>query len=71
MPKSDRGMGFPNAAIAAYYALEQPGINQRCHFLTGMCISNGTTRNCRNHQKNRVLFAASQSPCYPGTEEQE
>jgi len=65
----DRGMGFclfSNAAIAAYYTLEQPGID-RVAIWTGMCITAMAQAIVENHPAC-LLFAAS-VPCYPGTGE--
>lgn len=64
-----RGMGFclfSNAAIAAHYALEQPGIDRVAILDWDVHHGNGTqalVENCR-----QIAFCSlHQSPCYPGT----
>lgn len=67
--ESDRGMGFclfSNAAIAAYYALEQPGINRVAILDWDVHHGNGTQEIVENHQKI-AYCSLHQFPCYPGT----
>ena len=67
--EGDRGMGFclfSNAAIAAYYALEQPGINRVAILDWDVHHGNGTQAIVENHQKI-AYCSLHQSPCYPGT----
>lgn len=67
----DRAMGFcvfSNAAIAASYALEQPGIERVAILDWDVHHGNGTqslVENCR-----QIAYCSlHQSPCYPGTGE--
>lgn len=67
--ESDRGMGFclfSNAAIAAHYALEQPGINRVAILDWDVHHGNGTQEIV---EKNPQIAYCSvhQSHCYPGT----
>ena len=69
--QSDRAMGFcvfSNAAIAASYALEQPGIERVAILDWDVHHGNGTqslVENCR-----QIAYCSlHQSPCYPGTGE--
>jgi acetoin utilization deacetylase AcuC-like enzyme len=69
--ESDRAMGFcvfSNAAIAASYALEQPGIKSVAILDWDVHHGNGTqslVENCR-----QIAYCSlHQSPCYPGTGE--
>lgn len=67
--ESDRGMGFcllSNAAIAAIYALEQPGIDKVAILDWDVHHGNGTQAIVEN---NRQIAYCSlhQSPCYPET----
>lgn len=67
--KSDRGMGFclfSNAAIAAYYALEQSGINRVAILDWDVHHGNGTQAIVENHPQI-AYCSLHQSPCYPGT----
>ena len=67
--ESDRGMGFclfSNAAIAAYYALEQLGINRVAILDWDVHHGNGTQEIVENHQKI-AYCSLHQFPCYPGT----
>jgi acetoin utilization deacetylase AcuC-like enzyme len=63
------GMGFclfSNAAIAAYYALEQPGIQRVAILDWDVHHGNGTQDIVENDP--RILYCSlHQSPCYPGT----
>jgi len=67
--ESDRAMGFclfSNAAIAAHYALEQPGIERVAILDWDVHHGNGTqalVENCREI----AYCSLHQSPCYPGT----
>jgi acetoin utilization deacetylase AcuC-like enzyme len=66
---SDRGMGFclfSNAAIAAYYALQQPAINRVAILDWDVHHGNGTQALI---EKNPQIAYCSlhQSPAYPGT----
>lgn len=67
--ESDRGMGFclfSNAAIAAYYALEQSNINRVAILDWDVHHGNGTQAIVENHPQ--IAFCSlHQSPCYPGT----
>lgn len=64
-----RGMGFclfSNAAIAAYYALEQPGIQKVAILDWDVHHGNGTQNIVE--KDNRIAYCSlHQSPCYPGT----
>lgn len=65
----DRGMGFclfSNAAAAAYYALEQPGINRVAILDWDVHHGNGTQNIMESHPKI-AYCSLHQSPCYPGT----
>ena len=67
--KSDRGMGFclfSNAAIAAYYALEQSGINRVAILDWDVHHGNGTQAIVENHPQI-AYCSLHQSFCYPGT----
>jgi len=67
--ESDCGMGFclfSNAAIAAYYALEQPGINRVAILDWDVHHGNGTQAIVENHPQI-AYCSLHQSPCYPGT----
>lgn len=69
--ESDRGMGFclfSNAAIAAYYALEQPGINSVAILDWDVHHGNGTQEIVENHPQI-AYCSLHQFPCYPGTGE--
>jgi acetoin utilization deacetylase AcuC-like enzyme len=63
------GMGFclfSNAAIAAYYALEQPSIQRVAILDWDVHHGNGTQDIVENDP--RILYCSlHQSPCYPGT----
>lgn len=64
-----RGMGFclfSNAAIAAYYALEQPGISRVAILDWDVHHGNGTQDIVENHPQI-AYCSLHQSPCYPGT----
>ncbi|WP_449417110.1 histone deacetylase family protein [Phormidium nigroviride] len=65
----ERGMGFclfSNAAIAAHYALEQPGINRVAILDWDVHHGNGTQSLVENNRQ--IAFCSlHQSPCYPGT----
>lgn len=67
--ESDCGMGFclfSNAAIAAYYALEKPGIDRVAILDWDVHHGNGTQEIVENHPQ--IAFCSlHQSPCYPGT----
>lgn len=67
--ESDRGMGFclfSNAAISAYYALEQPGINRVAILDWDVHHGNGTQAIVENHPQ--IAFCSlHEFPCYPGT----
>jgi acetoin utilization deacetylase AcuC-like enzyme len=67
--ESNRGMGFclfSNAAIAAYYALEQPGINRVAILDWDVHHGNGTQEIVENH--SQIAYCSlHQFPCYPGT----
>jgi acetoin utilization deacetylase AcuC-like enzyme len=63
------GMGFclfSNAAIAAYYALEQPGINRVAILDWDVHHGNGT-QDIVEHDARIVYCSLHQHPCYPGT----
>jgi len=65
----DRGMGFclfSNAAIAAGYTLEQPGIKRVAILDWDVHHGNGTQDFVENHPK-LAYCSLHQSPCYPGT----
>jgi acetoin utilization deacetylase AcuC-like enzyme len=67
----DRGMGFclfSNAAIAAYYALEQPGIDRVAILDWDVHHGNGTQAIVENHPQI-TYCSLHQFPCYPGTGE--
>ncbi|MEB3282756.1 MAG: histone deacetylase [Lyngbya sp.] len=67
--ESDRGMGFclfSNAAIAAYYALQQPEINKVAILDWDVHHGNGTQAIIENNP-NLAYCSLHQSPCYPGT----
>lgn len=67
--ESDRGMGFclfSNAAIAAYYALEQPQINRVAILDWDVHHGNGTQAIVENYPQI-AYCSLHQSPCYPGT----
>lgn len=66
-----RGMGFclfSNAAIAAYYALEQPGIERVAILDWDVHHGNGTQEIVENHPQI-AYCSLHQFPCYPGTGE--
>jgi len=66
---ADTGMGFclfSNAAAAAYYALEQPGINRVAILDWDVHHGNGTQAIVENHPKI-AYCSLHQFPCYPGT----
>lgn len=67
--ESDRGMGFclfSNAAIAAYYALAQPGVDRVAILDWDVHHGNGTQAIVENH--SQIAYCSlHQSPCYPGT----
>lgn len=63
------GMGFclfSNAAIAAYYALEQPSINRVAILDWDVHHGNGTQNIVETHPQI-AYCSLHQSPCYPGT----
>ncbi len=66
---SNTGMGFclfSNAAIAAYYALEQPGVNRVAILDWDVHHGNGTQEIVENH--SQIAYCSlHQHPCYPGT----
>ncbi|MEB3337985.1 MAG: histone deacetylase, partial [Leptolyngbyaceae bacterium] len=65
----ETGMGFcifGNAAIAAYYALEQPGIQRVAILDWDVHHGNGTQALVENHAQI-AYCSIHQSPCYPGT----
>ncbi len=69
--EKNRGMGFclfSNAAIAAYYALEQPGINSVAILDWDVHHGNGTQEIVENHPQI-AYCSLHQFPCYPGTGE--
>ena len=64
-----RAMGFclfSNAAIAAHYALEQPGINRVAVLDWDVHHGNGTQSVVEN-SRQIAYCSLHQSPCYPGT----
>lgn len=66
---SDRGMGFcllGNAAIAAYYALQQPGIDRVAILDWDVHHGNGTQA-LVEHNSQIAYCSLHQSPAYPGT----
>ena len=67
--ESDRGMGFcllSNAAIAAIYALEQPGIDKVAILDWDVHHGNGTQAIVENNPQI-AYCSLHQSPCYPGS----
>ncbi|HCF28794.1 MAG TPA: histone deacetylase [Cyanobacteria bacterium UBA11049] len=67
--ESNCGMGFclfSNAAIAAYYALEKPGIDRVAILDWDVHHGNGTQAIVENHPQI-AYCSLHQSPCYPGT----
>lgn len=65
----DRGMGFclfSNAAIAAHYALEKPGIDRVGILDWDVHHGNGTQSIVENNPQI-AYCSLHQSPCYPGT----
>ena len=65
----DRGMGFclfANAAIAANYALEQPGIDRVAILDWDVHHGNGTEAIVEDNPQI-IYCSLHQSPCYPGT----
>ncbi|WP_434221896.1 histone deacetylase [Limnospira platensis CENA597] len=63
------GMGFclfSNAAIAAHYAIQQPGINRVAILDWDVHHGNGTQSLVENHPQ-MAYCSLHQSPCYPGT----
>lgn len=67
--ESNYGMGFclfSNAAIAAFYALEQPGINRVAILDWDVHHGNGTQEIVENHPQI-AYCSLHQEPCYPGT----
>ncbi|WGV27988.1 histone deacetylase family protein [Halotia branconii] len=67
--ESDTGMGFclfSNAAIAAFYALEQPGINRVAILDWDVHHGNGTQAIVETHPQI-AYCSLHQYPCYPGT----
>jgi len=69
--EGDRGMGFclfSNAAIAAHYALEQPGINRVAILDWDVHHGNGTQAIVETHPQI-AYCSLHQSPWYPGTGE--
>lgn len=67
--EGDRGMGFclfSNAAIAAHYALAQPGINRVAILDWDVHHGNGTQAIVENHPQI-AYCSLHQSPWYPGT----
>lgn len=67
--EQNMGMGFclfSNAAIAAYYALEQPNINRVAILDWDVHHGNGTQAIVENHPQI-AYCSLHQSPCYPGT----
>lgn len=67
--ESNCGMGFclfSNAAIAAYYALEKPGIERVAILDWDVHHGNGTQEIVENHPQI-AYCSLHQSPCYPGT----
>ncbi|WP_017652517.1 histone deacetylase [Fortiea contorta] len=67
--ESDAGMGFclfSNAAIAAIYALKQPGIDRVAILDWDVHHGNGTQAIVENHPQI-AYCSLHQYPCYPGT----
>jgi acetoin utilization deacetylase AcuC-like enzyme len=67
--ESDAGMGFclfSNAAIAALYALEQPGVNRVAILDWDVHHGNGTQAIVQTHPQI-AYCSLHQYPCYPGT----
>lgn len=67
--ESDAGMGFclfSNAAIAAVYALEQPGINRVAILDWDVHHGNGTQAIVETNPQI-IYCSLHQYPCYPGT----
>ncbi len=67
--EGDAGMGFclfSNAAIAAYYALEQPGINRVAIIDWDVHHGNGTQAIVETNPQI-AYCSLHQYPCYPGT----
>jgi acetoin utilization deacetylase AcuC-like enzyme len=67
--ESNTGMGFclfSHAAIAALYALEQPGINRVAILDWDVHHGNGTQAIVENHPQI-AYCSLHQYPCYPGT----
>ncbi|MCF2146561.1 histone deacetylase [Desmonostoc muscorum LEGE 12446] len=67
--ESDAGMGFclfSNAAIAAFFALEQPGINRVAILDWDVHHGNGTQAIVETHPQI-AYCSLHQYPCYPGT----
>lgn len=67
--ESDTGMGFclfSNAAISAFYALKQPGINRVAILDWDVHHGNGTQAIVENHPEI-VYCSLHQYPAYPGT----
>ncbi|BAY07164.1 histone deacetylase family protein [Calothrix sp. NIES-2098] len=67
--ESDAGMGFclfSNAAIAAFYALQQPGINRVAILDWDVHHGNGTQAIVET-QPQIAYCSLHQYPCYPGT----
>ncbi|BAY26608.1 histone deacetylase superfamily protein [Calothrix sp. NIES-2100] len=67
--ETDAGMGFclfSNAAIAAFYALEQPGINRVAILDWDVHHGNGTQAIVET-QPQIAYCSLHQYPCYPGT----
>ncbi|MUG93821.1 histone deacetylase [Scytonema sp. UIC 10036] len=66
---SDEGMGFclfSNAAVAAFYALQKPGINRVAILDWDVHHGNGTQAIVEEHPQ--VAYCSlHQYPCYPGT----
>lgn len=65
----DRGMGFclfSNAAIAAHYALEKPGVNRVAILDWDVHHGNGTQELMQDHAQI-AYCSLHQSPGYPGT----
>lgn len=67
--EGDRGMGFclfSNAAIAAHYALSQPGVERVAVLDWDVHHGNGTQALVENYAQ-LAYCSLHQSPCYPGT----
>jgi len=67
--ESNTGMGFclfSNAAIAAHYALQQPGVNRVAILDWDVHHGNGTQEIVENNP-NIAFCSLHQYPCYPGT----